>query len=517
MKHKINLFKTTVILISCFAISNACNEKNLDLKPYGATEETYFETEIQFNEGVLGTYSKLVYFYNYRAFNFLHDVRLLADDDLTTTAGNAFETFSGLNSDNGKVYDEFKFLYQVISRANSILDQLDRKGADVYSNETLMGNHKGELLFLRAFANFQLSNLFATAPLVTDRLTSENTSSVKFPSSSTGTQLLDQAIQDLTNASTILPVAWSAAEMGRITQGGAYALLGKCLVFRATLKNNVTDYQAAIAAFDNVTGFSLVSNYGDNFKTKSENNSESLFEIQLGKCAIMCNVWLATDDFSGNGDVSGYWGMFDNHWSMFGNPPFVPTQSLLNAFDAQDPRYSFSVSGAGAGVQKYVEGYGGDPKTANGVAYFNNARVLRLADVKLMKAEALVQSGGSTSEAIALINEIRSRARNSASPASVFPADLTTSETNRTTIMKWIIEERRIELAFEEGHRWFDLRRWHIGGVLQDVYGVDLATWNFSSLRPDFDFSITKNLNLPIPTGELLLNANLQQNDGWDE
>ncbi len=514
MKLNKSLLKPTTLAIACFLIANGCKESNLDVKPYGATESTYFDTEPQFREGVLATYSKLVYFYNYRGLNNLHDVRLLADDDITTGASNAFETFSSMNADNGHVGDYYKYLYQIVARANSILEQLDKKGAKAYTNPTLMNNNKGELLFLRAFANFQLWNLYATAPLVTQRLTSDNVDTNKYPSNTSDTQLLDQAIIDLTTAASLLPASWSDTEKGRVTQGGGYGLLGKALVFRATVKKSSADYQAAIAVFDKITGSSLVSNFGDNFKSASENNSESLFEIQLGKCAIMCNVWLATDDFSGNGDISGYWGMFDNHWSMFGTPPYVPTASFKAAFDTKDPRFGYSISGGGSGVQKYVEGYGGDAGTSSGVAYFNNARILRLADVKLLKAEALIQSGGAVGDAIKLINEVRARARNSASPASAIPADRSVAETNRTTILQWIIEERRLELAFEEGHRWFDLRRWHTGGILQTVYGKDLTTWDFSSARPDFAFK-AKNLNLPLPTSELQLNTNLKQNTGW--
>jgi hypothetical protein len=81
--------------------------------------------------------------------------------------------------------------------------------------------------------------------------------------------------------------------------------------------------------------------------------------------------------------------------------------------------------------------------------------------------------------------------------------------------MKWIIEERRLELAFEEGHRWFDLRRWHLSGILKEVYGKDLENgWNFSSIQNPFSFS-RKNLYLPIPFEELQINLRLAQNELW--
>ena len=148
------------------------------------------------------------------------------------------------------------------------------------------------------------------------------------------------------------------------------------------------------------------------------------------------------------------------------------------------------------------------------MAYFNNARVIRLADVKLMQAEALIQSGGSAATAIGLLNEVRARARNSAAKPSAFPADRPLTETSKTKLMQWVIDERRFELAFEEGHRWYDLRRWQLGGVLQDVYGKDLTTWDFGSLSPATKFTLN-NLYLPLPSSELALNANLVQNKGY--
>ena len=81
--------------------------------------------------------------------------------------------------------------------------------------------------------------------------------------------------------------------------------------------------------------------------------------------------------------------------------------------------------------------------------------------------------------------------------------------------MQWIIEERRLELAFEEGHRWFDLRRWHMGGQLRNIYGKDLENgWDFGSMHGSFAFS-KKNLYMPMPFEELQLNPTLKQNDLW--
>ena len=103
----------------------------------------------------------------------------------------------------------------------------------------------------------------------------------------------------------------------------------------------------------------------------------------------------------------------------------------------------------------------------------NNYRILRFADVLLLKAEAVLQSGGSTSDAIGYINQVRTRAR-LFRPAGVEPANFSTAETDKTKIMQWIMDERFRELA-GEGQRWFDLRRWHMQGIISLDNAVSLV------------------------------------------
>jgi starch-binding outer membrane protein, SusD/RagB family len=493
----------------------ACSKKNIDLKPSLPTDATYFETEAQFNQGIAGIYSKLVFFYNYRGYSgngWLHSIRLLQDDDLTSNSIDPFEVFNLITPSDGKVNDYFTYLYQLNSRANNMLDIFAAKADRVYKNNDLKNWHKGEMLFLRGYSHFQLWNLFGVAPVISKRI---NTDSLLYPSNSSGTQLLDSAIKDFTAAAALLPPSWDAANGGRATKGAALGFAGKAYLFRGTINKSQQDFSDAVKQFSQISGYTLNQKFYDNFDMEKENNGESVFEVQLGRNSRGegSNPWLSTDDIDGNGDIGGYWGFFDNHWSLFGTSRFFASQSLKDAFPADDPRIAESIDGDG-NVLKYVKGtFGGEASFA--ASYSNNARILRYADILLMKAEALVQSGGSTAEAVNLVNEIRTRARNNVSPAAAAPADYDNSAADRKQILKWIIEERRIELAFEEGHRWFDLRRWHIGGVLKELYGKDLETgWDFSSVQPTIAFT-KKNLYLPIPQSELQLNLNLKQNILW--
>jgi hypothetical protein len=394
-----------------------------------------------------------------------------------------------------------------------MLHVFDKKSGAVYTNQALKDWNKGEILFLRGYSHFQLWNLFGVSPLINKAV--DNDSLVYAPNSS-GTQLLDAAIDDFVAAGKLLPEAWPTAQnKGRVTKGSALGMAGKAYVYRASINKSTGDYTLALSQFNQIRNNNLVPKYGDNFLKKNENNSESLFEIQLGDNMNPegSNPWLDTDGFDGNGDISGYWGFFDNHWSFYGGSRFLPTKALKDAFPDNDPRKEYCFNAEG--IVKYVKGsFGGDGKVFE-VSYTNNARVLRYADVLLLKAEAILQSGGSTVASIQLINQIRARARQSSPVPSTFPEDHPLTESNRIMIMKWIIEERRLELAFEEGHRWFDFRRWHLGGILKEVYGKDLETgWNFSSIQSPFTFS-KKNLYLPIPFEEIQINRSLLQNDLW--
>lgn len=107
---------------------------------------------------------------------------------------------------------------------------------------------------------------------------------------------------------------------------------------------------------------------------------------------------------------------------------------------------------------------------------------MRYADVMLLAAEAYIRLGGNLTPALNIINEVRERARNSTGGVpSAVPADLNTLGTPEQAL-NILFNERRLELAAEEAHRWYDLRRRHIAGK------IDLTNWDFNSPDPTFEF-----------------------------
>jgi hypothetical protein len=111
----------------------------------------------------------------------------------------------------------------------------------------------------------------------------------------------------------------------------------------------------------------------------------------------------------------------------------------------------------------------------------NNTRLLRLADVKLLVAEAYLQTN-QMAKALEQVNQIRQRARRSTlnSVPAVTPANLS------TMTMQSIIDERMRELLGEEGIRWDDLRSWYKAGF------INLGTWTKTDfgMGPQYDDSL---------------------------
>ncbi|WP_339901499.1 RagB/SusD family nutrient uptake outer membrane protein [uncultured Cyclobacterium sp.] len=509
-----NIYYIISFIICAGFIFTSCDDSTIELDPIGDTEAGFFQTEDQMTQAVLGVYQKVTFFYTFRGGqnNFLQGIWQLPSDDLTTEANHAYEFFSGLNGNNGQLNNFYRFSYQLISRANTLLEKIEENGTIAYENQPeLRDYHRGEALFLRSWMYFRLWNTYGTAPLVKERIVAlENA----FPPNSQGTELLDQAINDLEEAAQLLPEIWDDANSGRVTRNSALGFRGKILVFRGTVAGDNTDFISAIQDFDAMNGVSLTANYGDNFNAAMENNEESLFEFQANNQSSMNNAFLDNDSFAVVGDIGAYYGQFARRPTWIGNAVYSATPSLINEFDKEDPRinYIFDMEpGLVTNVVKYIKdgNWTDAPGGANGSSR-NNPRILRYADVLLLKAEAIVRSGGNLSDAITIINQIRERARMSVENGipSPEPADYSLSGMDDNTVLDWIFKERRMELACEEGHRWYDLRRRHMAGE------IDLLTWDFDSKRIDLEFE-DYHVNFPLPEIEVIENENMNQNAGY--
>jgi hypothetical protein len=167
----------------------------------------------------------------------------------------------------------------------------------------------------------------------------------------------------------------------------------------------------------------------------------------------------------------------------------VPTDAFLALHPTGDVRrqlYQLGLNRSNSVVTECTKFLG-----KSGVIYMDNVPVIRVSELYLIRAEALVRSSGDLTAALADVNRIRTRAGVTARPATL----------TATEIQDEITLQRRLELAFE-GHRWFDLKRRGQNVVKTAAQGGGLAYGDTRTLAP-------------VPNSEILANKNLAQNAGY--
>ncbi|HUQ67727.1 MAG TPA: RagB/SusD family nutrient uptake outer membrane protein [Flavitalea sp.] len=522
------LFVGTLLCSSC--------KKFLDVPPTSELESNYFENENRVQRGIGAIYASLSNIYGANLGSqvsqngqTLYPLWLLQGDDLTTSGTNnaAYEAFSGFSPSDGRVAQLWQKYYFLIARANFMLEKLEiPEISAVIKTPNLKDYNRGEALFLRAYANYKLWDMFRKAPLQLSRIPSINESTLP---PSKGFEMLDAAINDLKEAATLLPDSWNEQNKGRVFKNSAYGLLVKSYMLRANYAlqyeggNQTTDYANAIEAFNKIDNQSSIVGvpFGDNFDYKTENNTESLFEYQASHNQVSDNPWLDNDMGGPVGSFGAMYHYFDSHWGNYGSGggAIGPSPKLIASFDPQDPRINETFKLAqdvdnvggklwwlgsawdffgGNQFVKYINGPRGDKYDVDfQIMSSNNPRIIRLADVKLAVAEAYLKTGD-IANATKQVNDVRKRSRMSTPNGveSPVPADYGTVD------MQKIMDERYFELAGEENIRWSDLRRWHAAG------DINLANWTAADFGYPFDpslftFDVNRDLLFPIPTSEM--------------
>ncbi len=534
MKKQVILLSLTLLMLG--GMFSRCEQK-LNLAPLGKLDEqTYFQTEDDFKSAVLLAYSSLLN-YTYEQFDAggWFQTALLPDDDATTANNNVnnLEIFNWTATD-GPVRAVWQTSYKGVQRSNVILEKLPLATG---MSDSLKKSFEGEARFLRAYFNFFLVTRFGQAPLI--ETTPRNLEATRVGNSAPG-QLWDAVIADLRIAKTNLPAKRDDANVGRATSGAATALLGKALLYRAQWESNAELYAQAATEFQSLVGkYTLMKNFGDNFTPTTENNAESIFEIQMGIGGF--NPWLPVDfNFDGNGEdiAAGTARLIYFRAACGPNQDCAPganaqgygqiqiSSSLQREFEKGDPRRAGTIfldgdpyntgenadgakkwifrgvySGTGSSPAKYVLGDNNiDFRSPLSV---NNERVIRYADVLLLLAESkILGSIKDLAGAAALINQVRRRA----DPTAKILPDVPVG--TEADLFKALRHERRVELALES-HRYNDLMRWQKAGkidIKKDIdFGRAAANANWTA----------KNLLMPIPQSERDLNPALVQNPGY--
>ncbi|WP_139924506.1 RagB/SusD family nutrient uptake outer membrane protein [Hymenobacter sp. DG01] len=520
-------FLTRTGLAGMLLLSMAACEKDPlnQVNPNLPTTESFFQTSDDAVKASTACYAGLQGLGMYRRWlNFAFDLR----DDIGFSQSpwgelRDFTRFVQTNYDFEVSNNIWRDHYRTIFRCNQVIDKVPGiQGMDA----TLQRRIVAEARFLRALSYFNLVSLYGNVPLALQYTTDLAQSTPQ----GTEATVWAQVISDLQAAQADLPASYSGNDLGRATKGAAVTLLGKAYMQNKRWADAQTQFAQVISSGT----YRLSAAYTDNFRHTTENNAESIFEVQFSDEKKGGNDSGGGPDATSSqgGQRSQFWGVPGYGFNDGEVRPWLVNEFLKEPTTTgqRDPRLAATVFynrrdqgqfptalPSDADTLAYGVGfltrYGKDARNRARVYwrkyqtdYYRtfedfdspiNQRVMRYADVLLLQAEALNEQN-QTAAAIQLINQVRQRAG---------LAPLVASNFTQASLRTQLMHERATELA-GEGVRWFDLQRW---GLLDTPAGVN----ELKARDEDFtNFVVGKSRLLPLPQADVDL-LRLAQNPGY--
>lgn len=471
-----------------------------------------------------------------------------------------------IQSDNIYFRGKWRGMYDGIARCNDALQTMAR-ATDMTDADKVQVT--AEARFLRGFYHFELKKMFNMVPYIDETI--YNPSDLESTKVDNKTDIWPKINADLKAAYDALPA--SQTQKGRPTKYAAAAMLAKAYLFQQKFAEARPLLEEIVAS----GRYSLMPRYHDNFRAATNNNAESIFEVE----------------YSVNDGASG--GENGNAGSTLNYPYggggvttccgfFQPSQNLVNAFKTEnglpllttfndsdvsndegikssapftpyagplDPRLDWTVGRRGIpyldwGVhsgQDYIrdQAYAGPYSPKKHVMYrsdvgtntfagnprlnANNYRMIRYSHVLLWLAECEVQAG-SLEKARGYVNQVRKRAANpdgfvkrtdGSNAANYVISEYSTPWTDKATAWKAVQFEQRLEFGME-GHRRFDLVRWGIAAEIMNAYFSKEAAKRIYFKGVTFKAGVHE--YFPIPAQEILNSkkgneVTLTQNNGY--
>ena len=468
--NRIKIVAAAVWAVLSLAVTS-CGSDYLDRLPqHEYTEETFYNSEDIDESAMLRMleplYNKAWHDYNQRAIIGIGSFR--ANDGWSPYLNGEFARFqiTGLTTELAQAWSAF---YNVVVTANSIINSMDRNAKEG-SNAALLNQINGEARLMRGLAYFYLLRGWGEVILFED-----NDDAAAHPALPLNTEesVLKFVIRDFEKASELLPETSTTAN--HPSKYVAKALLAKALLAQSGWKKSSRDEATLRRVVDlcteviNCGQYQLLDDYEDLFKVENnacyvDNNKETLLALRWAD--PLTGVWgemntqisdLAWSDVC---DVGVWGGSLHASVDMIELYNQEPKDSfrLRGTFFSPGRTYDYILEDKYAGGYTYdknwmqiKKGVIGDKADCNGhlaqQASPYNTYLLRLADVYLTKAEAMLGNQESTSdgEALAAFNATRIRAK--LEPKSSFT-------------FEDLIRERRIEFCMEYVN-WFDMVTWY--------------------------------------------------------
>lgn len=485
---------------------------------------------------------------------------------------HALEISQGIMTTNWNISDMWDRLYKVISRANTALAVLDEMDSATYPQRD---GRIAEMRFLRAHGHFLLKRLYKNIPFAIDEHMSPEEYNNLENTQYTNDEGWQVIIDDLKYAYDNLPAIQD--EVGRPNRAAAAAYLAKVYLYKAYRQDDPKSNQVTSIDRDDLlnvvkyteptvmaaSGCALEPDFHNNFRPEPifENGPESIWAMQY-----------SFNDGTNHGNCNWSYGLIVPNIPGVtdgGCDFYKPSQNLVNAFktderglpylddfnardydmaaDYADPRLFLTIGMPGTPYmfnKDFIMDKSATWSRSNGLyGYYvtlkqnvdpegeylvkggwwgspMNRIVLRYADILLMRAEALVQLNQGISEAIDIVNSLRSRAAQSTGMISDYTALYGvrinvrpyTGSYTQDEALKIVKYERRLEMAMES-ERFFDLVRWGEADRVINKYYADEA--DNCAIYATANFTPDKNEYLPIPFSQLSAsNGHYKQNIG---
>jgi hypothetical protein len=397
-------------------------------------------------------------------------------------------------------------LAQTVSFSNSFIENASGLSDEVVTQ------YIAEARFIRAFAYYNLIDLYGDVPLVTEiatTLPTQNSREDVF--TFVETELLEIQNQLASSGSN---------EYGRVDEVAAWALLSK-LYLNAEVWIGQTLYNESVTFSNNA----IASTYSIN-TTDANNNGSAYDELFLADNNVNGaeKEFIFTLNFDGVNSQTYGGTTFLVHAAIGGDMDPIAfgvnggwgglrtTSALVNKMGTGDTRAMFYSNGQNLEIQDmttFSDGYavtkfkniksdGTQGSDSAGDFVDTDLPLIRLSEIYLNYAEATLRGGnGNASLALDFINELRERAYGDIS-GNISSGDLT---------LDFILDERARELYWE-GQRRTDLIRYN-------YFTTSTYLWPFKG-DATLGTSVANFRNLfPIPTNTILSNPNLQQNPGY--
>ena len=417
--------------------------------------------------------------------------------------------FGSWTSGNRYITDSYNNFMRGVSTSNQIYHLIN--SSDVVENkEQILAEIRG----VRALWYYFLIDNYGNVPIVTDFTNPEK------PKTSSRKEVYEFIVKELLEIKDLVREDVTPASYGKMTRGAVYTLLAK-MYLNAMVWNpeGGSKWQECIDATNEVLKLDYIiePNWKTNFLVHNEVSKEIIFPIVFSTVDggnIMLQhtlhylsntaLGLSTTGFNGINAMPGYVHEFDDadkrkSGSFLTGPMLNPAtgEQLITAHGRPlihhvDFTFKYGIDAEGWGQVEQEDGarcYKWEfEKGVNGNME-NDYAIFRLADVYLMKAEAILRSGGDIGEATSLVNIIRKRAFDD-------PTQL-----KSTVNLNDIYKERRFEFAWELMSRQDMIR---FGTFLDPIPG-GVGRGAIDQIR----------LLYPIPRTAIDANPSLQQNPGY--